>query len=64
MEKTNRVTDNWFYLNTLVQTAKAYTEIGQLEKAKPIYEKALQKEPALNWVKKELYPELLKNIAN
>ena len=64
MEKSNRATDNWFYLNTLVQTAKAYIAINQPDKARLIYEKALRKEPDFLWVRNKLYPELLKSTTN
>jgi tetratricopeptide (TPR) repeat protein len=62
METTNRASSNWFYLNTLVIIAKAYVSMGQPEKAKLTYEKALRKEPNFLWVRKSLYPELLKKM--
>lgn len=64
LEKNNLTSQNWIYLNNIIQTAKAYTEIGQLEKARQLYLKVLQKEPNFGWVKNELYPELLKKMAN
>ncbi|MDD4921439.1 MAG: tetratricopeptide repeat protein [Bacteroidales bacterium] len=59
MEKTDRATDNWFYLNTLAQLAQAYVSINQPDKAKLTYEKALRKEPDFLWVKNKMYPDLL-----
>ena len=64
LEKNNLSSQNWFYLNNIVQAAKAYTETGQFEKAKQLYLKLLQKEPNFGWVKNELYPELLKTMGN
>lgn len=62
MEKSNLTTNNWFYLNTLILLAKAYVSIDQTSNAKIIYEKALRKEPEFLWVKKVLYPRLLKQM--
>jgi len=62
MEKSNLSTNNWFYLNTLIILAKAYISIDQYNNAKLLYEKALRKEPDFIWVKKVLYPRLLKQM--
>ena len=64
IEKNNMTNQNWIYLNNIVQAAKAYTETGQREKARQLYLKVLQKEPNFGWVKNELYPELIKTMAN
>jgi len=62
MEKSNLSTNNWFYLNTLILLAKAYVSIDKTNDAKIIYEKTLRKEPDFVWVKKVLYPRLLKQM--
>ena len=51
---------NWHYLHALVWLAKSYESMDNLPKAKEVYEKLLKIEPEFQWVKKELYPELLK----
>jgi len=58
MERTNKSDNNWFYFSVLVTLAHAYKYMGQFEKAKQVYEKALQKEPDFLWVKKDLLPNL------
>jgi tetratricopeptide (TPR) repeat protein len=60
MEKTNKDDKNWLYLNVLVQTAQAYSDIDKKDIAIKILEKALKKEPAFTWIKDEIYPEILK----
>jgi len=60
MEKNNKDDNNWLYLNVLVQTAQAYSDIDKKDKAVQILEKALKKEPAFTWIKDEIYPEILK----
>ena len=58
-----KLTDkNWFYLNVMTLTAQAHVSLGELVKAKAIYEKAIRFEPGYKWVKNELYPELLKKM--
>jgi len=58
LEKRNQAKGNWFYLNLLITTADAYKRIGQSEKAKALYEKALQTEPRFRYVKETLLPAL------
>jgi tetratricopeptide (TPR) repeat protein len=53
---------NWHYLHALVWLAKSYESMDNLQGAKEIYEKLLSIEPGFQWVKKELYPELLNKI--
>lgn len=58
LEKRNQASGNWFYLNLLVTTGGAYKRIGQLDKARFYYEKALQVEPRFRYVKETLLPAL------
>ena len=61
--ENEKLTDrNWFYLNVLTLTAQAHASLGELSKAKAIYEKVIRFEPDYKWVKNELYPELLKKM--
>lgn len=53
-----KLKNNWNYLSLLSLTGQSYEEMGKYEKAKAIYEKALQFEPDFKWVKDELYPNL------
>ncbi len=46
----------WLYLSTLVNLAKAQKESDDLDKAIATLEKALQFEPAFQWVRDELLP--------
>jgi len=58
LEKRNQVSGNWFYLQLLITTGKAYQKTGRPEKARYYYEKALQVEPRFRLVKEVLLPEL------
>lgn len=58
LEKRNLANGNWFYLNLLVTTAGAYKRMGQLDKARFYYDKALQTEPRFRYVKETLLPRL------
>jgi tetratricopeptide (TPR) repeat protein len=58
MESTRNTHSNWMYLNTLVQLARMYENIGQINSAARIYEKILAFEPDYKLVKDELYPSL------
>ncbi|MFO7575567.1 MAG: hypothetical protein R6W67_10485 [Bacteroidales bacterium] len=53
---------NWHYLHALVWLAKSYESMDKLQEANEIYGKLLRLEPEFQWVKTELYPELLKKI--
>lgn len=57
-----QIIDDWNYLNLLITIANSYVEVKQPEKAKLYYEKILKIEPNCQWVKTDLYPQLLKNI--
>jgi hypothetical protein len=54
--------EDWNYLSLLTIIAEAYTELKYYKSAKAIYEKILWIEPNFQWVKNELYPNLLKKI--
>lgn len=58
LEKRNQASGNWFYLNLLVTTGEAYKRIGQPDKARLYYEKALQVEPRFRYVRETLLPAL------
>lgn len=64
LEKSKKADHNWFYLNVLTLTARAYENMGQNGQAKRSYENILQKEPNFKWVRDELYPKLLKKMNN
>jgi tetratricopeptide (TPR) repeat protein len=51
---------NWHYLHALVWLAQSHDKLGDLAEAKRIYEKILKIEPEFQWVKRELYPDLIK----
>jgi len=53
---------NWHYLHALVWLAKSHESMEDLQMAKKTYEKLLKLEPDFQWVKRELYPELLKKV--
>ena len=59
-EKSNQTKD-WMYLDALAWLGVAYEKTGQKEKAKTIYEKALEIEPGFTWIKNNLLPALLKS---
>jgi tetratricopeptide (TPR) repeat protein len=52
--------NNWNYLSLLTMIARIYYELGYYNAAKTCFEKIMQIEPNYNWVKNELYPELIK----
>lgn len=58
----NQLANDWNYLSLLALIAQSYEAIGQYEKAKIFYEKALIAEPGFLWVKNELYPQLINKI--
>lgn len=49
--------NNWIYMDALVFLGQAYSSQGQAAKAISTYEKALNLEPNLFWVKNELLPK-------
>jgi tetratricopeptide (TPR) repeat protein len=58
----DKIAGDWNYLNLLTIIANAYIDIKQPEKAKIYFEKILKTEPNFEWVKDNLYPELLKRL--
>jgi tetratricopeptide (TPR) repeat protein len=58
LEKRNQAIGNWFYLHLLVSIADAYKRVGQPDKARPYYERALQVEPHFRLVREVLLPAL------
>lgn len=59
---SNLLKFNWNYLNLLANIINAYKEIEEYELAKNYCLKTLAIEPEFEWVKNELYPEILKKI--
>lgn len=64
MELLPNLKNNWNYLNLLVALAQAHAKIKNYVEAKMYYEKIIKIEPRFNWVKNELYPQLLREIEN
>lgn len=63
MEKNKEeISKNWNYINLLTIIAQSYALIKDYEKAKQYYEKVLIIEPGFNWVKNELYPDMIKKM--
>jgi tetratricopeptide (TPR) repeat protein len=63
MEKNiEEISENWNYINLLTIIAQSYALIKDYEKARFYYEKILIIEPGFNWVKNELYPEMIKKM--
>lgn len=58
----NEILLDWNYLSLLVTIAQCYELTGDLGKAKNSYEEILTIEPHFNWVKIELYPNLIKKL--
>lgn len=61
MEDKGEIVNDWNYLNLLVVIAQAYRDIDNISMAREYYEKILEIEPDFLWVKKVLYPEVLRN---
>jgi tetratricopeptide (TPR) repeat protein len=62
MERNNDTYQNWVYLNLLTMIAGVYEKANKLQDAKLTYEKIMQNEPDIKWVKYDLYPQLLAKI--
>lgn len=56
-EKQNQ-TKNWIYIDSIVWLGIAYKKVGEYEKAKTEFVKALQIAPNFNWVKNQLLPSV------
>ncbi len=53
---------NWNYLNLLIALINAYMDTNLYEAAKKYCLKTLALEPGFDWVKNNLYPQVLKNL--
>jgi tetratricopeptide (TPR) repeat protein len=62
LEKNKETCESWVYLNLLTIIASAYEKTDKLAEAKLTYEKIIRNEPGINWVKNDLYPNLLAKI--
>jgi len=59
----NKYEGHWIYIHTLTWLAKSYEENSDLLNAKKTYEKILNIAPDFQWVKNELYPDLIKKLS-
>jgi len=57
-ENENEHQNNWRYLDALAWLGQAYEQTEQPDKAREVYEKALEVEPDFIWVKHALLPKL------
>lgn len=55
----NQLVYNWLYLDALAFAGQAYLKKGEKEKARQLFEKALEIEPEFMWVKHGLLPKAL-----
>ncbi|MBN2213096.1 MAG: hypothetical protein JW723_02540 [Bacteroidales bacterium] len=63
MEKNSAVIDqNWNYLHLLILIAQAYSKSGDYQTAKNYYDFILKIEPEIQWIKDELYNDLLQKL--
>lgn len=53
---------NWNYLHLLTLIAQAYSKAGNYKTAKRYYDLLLKIEPEFQWIKDELYDDLLKKM--
>lgn len=49
-------TNDWMYVDAIVWLGIAYQKVGEIEKAKAEFEKALEIAPEFGWVKNQLLP--------
>lgn len=56
------IQQNWNYLNLLITLIGACQDAGQYEQARTYCLKALGVEPEFDWVKNQLYPQILKKL--
>ncbi len=59
---SSQIKNNWNYLSLLTMIARTYSDLKCYYKAKYYYDKIESIEPNYVWVKKELYPELMKYL--
>ncbi len=50
---------DWNYLNLLTLIGQSYEKMGNIDDARKTYEFILKTEPGFDWVKNELYPQLI-----
>ena len=50
---------DWNYLNLLTLIGQSYEKTGNIDEARKTYEFILKTEPGFDWVKNELYPQLI-----
>jgi tetratricopeptide (TPR) repeat protein len=63
MEKNSTdIHDNWNYLHLLTLIAQAYTKAEEYQAAERYYDLILKIEPEFQWIKDELYDDLLKKL--
>mgnify|MGYP001160603363 CR=1 FL=1 len=55
----SQLENNWLYLDALAFAGQAYLKKGEKDKARQLFEKALNLEPEFIWVKKGLLPKAL-----
>lgn len=58
----NPLHPDWGKLDVLAWLGQAYNRLGEIEKAKTIYEQALEMEPEFAWVKYALMPQLQQQL--
>lgn len=58
------IRQDWNYLNLLTIIAQAYSDTGDYNKAKYYYDMILEIEPNFQWIKDELYKELMQKLKN
>ncbi|MFP4489449.1 MAG: tetratricopeptide repeat protein, partial [Bacteroidales bacterium] len=51
-----RQKEDWIYVNTLVVLAATYEKTGNYTDACAVYEKIMDYDPGIRWVKEDLYP--------
>jgi len=57
-EEQGYTKNNWRYLDALAWLGQAYQKIGETDKARQTFEKALKVEPEFSWVKHSLLPAI------
>lgn len=63
MEKNSGfIKEDWNYISLLTSIGKVYWAMGDLQTTKVFFEKIMQITSQYDWVKKEMYPQLLKEI--
>ena len=61
-EEIESTKQNWNYLNLLATIINAYMDLEQYDMAKKYCIKTLSIEPEFDWIKNNLYPQILKKI--